>query len=52
MAEPLDNADNDEAVAALWDQIAAERDAAMDADPSLILDARLEIGRLLLRYGA
>ncbi len=50
MLESLDTASEDE-VAALWDQVAAERDAAMDADPSLILDARQEMQRLIQRYG-
>ena len=50
MLESLDSASEDE-VAALWDQVAAERDAAMDADPSLILDARKEMQLLIQRYG-
>lgn len=50
LLESLDGVSEDE-VAALWDQVAAERDAAMDADPSLCLDARQEMQRLIRRYG-
>lgn len=50
LLESLDTACEDE-VAALWDQVAAERDAAMDADPSLRLDAHKVMQRLTQRYG-
>ena len=52
MVEPTDSAGDCEAVEARWDQLAAERDAEMDAGPSLCLDAHVEIQRLLIRYGA
>ena len=51
LLESLDEASMDERDA-LWDQLAAARDVDMDADPSKSRDAREELQRLMLRYGA
>ena len=51
LLESLDQASSEE-VDALWDQLAAERDADMDANPGLALDAKEALQRLMLRYEA
>ena len=51
LLESLDQASSDD-VDDLWDQLAAERDADMDANPAASLDAREELQRLMLRYEA
>lgn len=38
-------------VEAAWMAVAKARDEQMDADPSLALDAREELQRLIVRYG-
>ncbi len=50
--ESLDEEDFVDAdVEAAWMAVAKARDAQMDADPSLVLDAREELDRLIVRYG-
>ena len=49
--EILDQADA-EAVDALWDRLAKERDAEMDVNPSTVLNARDELQNLILQYQA
>ena len=51
LLESLDQASSED-VDALWDQVAAERDADMDANPGASLNAREELQRLMLRYEA
>ena len=51
LLESLDEASSED-VDALWDQIAAERDADMNANPASVLNAREELQRLMLRYEA
>ena len=51
LLESLDEASSED-VDALWDQLAAERDADMDANPAYALNAREELQRLMLRYEA
>ena len=51
LLESLDDASSED-VDALWDQLAAERDADMDANPASSLNAREELQRLMLRYEA
>ena len=51
LLESLDQASSDD-VDDLWDHLAAERDADMDANPAASLDAREELQRLMLRYEA
>ena len=51
----LESLDEDESadadVDAAWMAVAKARDEQMDADPSLALDAREELQRLIVRYG-
>ena len=51
----LESLDEEEAVdadvEAAWMAVAKARDEQMDADPSLALDAREELQRLIVRYG-
>ena len=51
LLESLDEASSEDDDA-LWDQIAAERDADMNANPASALNAREELQRLMLRYEA
>ncbi len=50
--ESLDEEESTDAdVEAAWIAVAKARDEQMDADPSLALDAREELQRLIVRYG-
>ena len=50
--ESLDKEESSDAdVDAAWMAVAKARDEQMDADPSLALDAREELDRLIVRYG-